>query len=450
MVPWGLSRGARLVRKRLTGGVLPVPLLFENRGQRLEEFSAMADVIKIVVIIAGIVLLVRRKVPLSLTLIASSLMLGFMFQLPAGVIINSLLRALLSIENLKLVVALELVLLFSAVLKETGAMNRAISALGGVVRDARLTVALIPAVIGLLPVVGGAMLSAPLVAEASDDLQLSPERRTFLNFWFRHVWEYTLPTFPAVFLTAGITGVPIPELVLVGTPLTLAAIATGVLYGFRGIEPLCRSGGAGSPSALGRQLARFVWNLFPLFLVILLTVGLDIHLAYPLLVVTTGVIVLNPMPLNRILQLARQHFSIDLACLIWGIMLFKEILVATGAMGNIAAELSAMGIPSPVLVVILPALIAFISGYTTAFVGLSFPVLVPFVQAGELSAYFVMLGLASGICAHLLSPMHACLVMTMHYYEADMGKTYRMLLLPTALIFLTGVCVFVAANWLAG
>lgn len=40
--------------------------------------------------------------------------------------------------------------------------------------------------------------------------------------------------------------------------------------------------------------------------------------------------------------------------------------------------------------------------------------------------------------------------MTMHYYEADMGKTYRMLLLPTALIFLTGVGVFAAANWLAG
>lgn len=433
----------------MTGQVVPTPSPLEDRGQRLEEFPEMADVIKIVVIIAGIIVLVRRKVALSLTLIASSLILGFMFQLRANAIVNGVLDTLLSIENLKLVMALELVLLFSALLKENGAMNRAISALGDVVRDARFTVAIIPAVIGLLPVVGGAMLSAPLVAEASDDLQLSPEHRTFLNFWFRHVWEYTLPTFPAVFLTAGITGVPIPELVLAGTPLTLAAIATGVLFGFRGVQPPHGSG-AGPPPAPGRQLARFVWNLFPLFLVIVLTVGLDIHLAYPLLVVTTGVIVLNRMPLNRVLRLARQHFSIDLACLIWGIMLFKEILVATGAMGNIAAELSAMGIPSAVLVVLLPALIAFISGYTTAFVGLSFPVLVPFVQAGELSAYYVMLGLAGGICAHLLSPMHACLVMTMHYYEADMGKTYRMLLLPTALIFLTGVGVFAAANWLAG
>ena len=124
-------------------------------------FSQMVDVLKIVVIIAGIIVLIRLKVALSITLIVSSLVLGIMFQLPAVDLFNGALRAFLSLENMKLVIALELVLLFSAVLKENGAMNRAISALSGVMRDARFTVAIIPAIIGLLPVVGGAMLSAP-------------------------------------------------------------------------------------------------------------------------------------------------------------------------------------------------------------------------------------------------------------------------------------------------
>lgn len=410
----------------------------------------MVDVLKILAIIAVIVFLIRLKVALSVTLMASSLVLGILFRLSPIEIFDGLLRTFLSLENMKLVTALELVLLFSAVLKDNGAMNRAISALSFVVRDSRFTVAVIPAVIGLLPVVGGAMLSAPLVAEASDELGLSSERRTFLNFWFRHVWEYTLPTFPAVFLTAGITGVPIPELVLAGTPLTLAAIATGVLFGFRGVKPSHHGGGAGSLSEAGKQLARFAWNLLPFFLVIVLTVGLDIHLVYPLALVTTGTILLNRMPPGKLRRLAKQHLSIDLAFLIWGIMFFKEILLTTGAMDHIASELSVIGIPPLILVILLPALIAFISGYTTAFVGLTFPVLVPFIQPGALSAYYVMLGLASGICAHLLSPMHACLVMTMHYYEADRGKTYRMLAMPTAVIFLTGIVVFAAAGWFLG
>ena len=105
----------------------------------------MVDVLKIVAIIAGIIVLVRLKVALSINLIVSAFILAFLFRLPAGEIIDGVRRTFLSLENLKLVIALELVLLFSAVLKENGAMSRAISALSGVVRDARFTVAIIPA-----------------------------------------------------------------------------------------------------------------------------------------------------------------------------------------------------------------------------------------------------------------------------------------------------------------
>jgi hypothetical protein len=107
-----------------------------------------------------------------------------------------------------------------------------------------------------------------------------------------------------------------------------------------------------------------------------------------------------------------------------------------------------MGIPVIVLIVLVPALIAFITGYTTAFVGLSFPVLAPFIGTGGMEAFYVMLGLASGICAHMLSPMHACLVMTLDYYDAPMGKTYRLLYAPVAALFLAAVGVFAAgALW---
>jgi hypothetical protein len=409
----------------------------------------MAEMLKIALIIAAIIVMIRLRVPLSITLIASAFILGVLFRLPLAKLAAGLQGAFLSLENLKLVLALQLVLLFSAVLKENGAMQRAISALSRVIRDARVTVAVIPAVIGLLPVVGGAMLSAPLVAEASDELRLSAERRTFLNFWFRHVWEYTLPTFPAVFLTASIAGVPVAELAAVGIPLTVTAIAGGAIFGFKGVAGSGPRGFAGSGPERWKHVWRFILNLLPFFLVILLTVGLDVHLLYPMAGVTTGMILFSRMPVDRLGRLARQHLSVELAFLIWGIMLFKEILLSTEAMGNMARDLAGMGIPTVVLVVVLPALIAFITGYTTAFVGLSFPVLVPFIPVDGPNVFYVMLALASGICAHLLSPMHACLSMTMQYYRAEMGRTYRLLLIPTFLLFLTGSSVFAVGLWLA-
>jgi hypothetical protein len=41
--------------------------------------------------------------------------------------------------------------------------------------------------------------------------------------------------------------------------------------------------------------------------------------------------------------------------------------------------------------------------------------------------------------------MHACLVMTLEYYKANIEKTYRLLFAPVAVIFLTGVIVFLLA-----
>ncbi len=409
----------------------------------------MGDLLKIGIIIVAIILLIRLKIRLSITLLGSAAAIGVLFGLSPEQMTAAALNGFLDPETLKIVLALQLVLLFSAITKEQGGMQRALSALSNVFRDARVTVAIIPAVIGLLPVVGGAMLSAPLVSEASDELELSPERRTFLNYWFRHVWEYSLPTFPAVFLTAGIAGIPIADLVLVNLPLTAASILAGIVLGFRGIQRPAAPRTALTPAECGRQLFAFALNLAPLFSVILLTVAGGIHLAWSLLGVTAAIILLYRIRPAWVARLARTHLSLELAGLVWGIMVFKEMLSASNTMAGIAAELTRMGMPAAVLVVALPALIAFITGYTTAFVGLSFPVVLPLLPADGSAVFYVMLGLAGGICAHMLSPMHACFVMTLDYYRADMLKTYRLILLPALLTLLVGVAVFLAARMLS-
>jgi hypothetical protein len=407
----------------------------------------MVAVWKMAVIIAAIVVLIRLSAPLSLILLGSAAALGLLFGMTPAAMAAGLGQAVVNLDTLKLVVVLELVLLFSAILKEHGSMNRAIAALTRVLRDARITTALIPAVIGLLPMMGGAMLSAPLVAEASDSLGLSAERRTFLNYWFRHVWEYSLPTFSSIFLTASIVGLSVRELVLVNLPLTAVSILAGVVFGFRGVSAPRATPCDVSLRLIWRQLAVFAWNLLPFFLVIGLTLGCGLELFSSLTLVTGATIVLYRLPPRTIGQLARVHVSLELAALIYAIMVFKEILLASDAMGLVSGELTRMGMPAVVLVVLVPATIAFITGYSPAFVGLSFPVLLPMLQAEPAMSHGVMLALASGICAHLLSPTHACYVMTLQYYQASMRKTYRLLLAPALLTFLTSVALYLGAAW---
>ena len=410
----------------------------------------MPDILKIIIILAAILILLRFKVALSITLLGSAVVLGILFNLPISKICGAFLKGALDPETLLLIASLILILFFSAIMKETGNMSRSITNLQNVFRDARATVAIIPAIIGLLPVVGGAMLSAPLVSQASDDLKLSPERRTFINYWFRHIWEYILPTYPGIILASTIVGIPVAKVSLMNLPLTLASLIAGIFLGFRGVQSFSPAGTPLTFLQIAKDLLLFIGNLLPFIGVLVLTLSFKIHLAYSMALATIGTILFYRLSLPLIRQLWKSSFSWEIVFLIFGVMIFKEILMASGAMNSVAREFSQMGMPPQILIIVLPFIMGIITGYSNAAVGLSFPILLPLFLAGEQSLIYLTLAYASGFCAILLSPMHVCLVMTREYYHADMNKVYRLLILPVSIVFLTGVAVVFISFWVGG
>src|SRR5574340_656401 len=122
------------------------------------------------------------------------------------------------------------------IIRKRGLLKQMTESLSRVARDRRVTMAVLPGVIGLLPSAGGAAFSAPMVQEAAGDIAVSPERRAFINYWFRHIWEYVSPLYPGILLTAAVTGLPLNRLMLSQTPLAVAVVVTGALLCFRGVE----------------------------------------------------------------------------------------------------------------------------------------------------------------------------------------------------------------------
>lgn len=59
-----------------------------------------------------------------------------------------------------------------------------------------------PAFLGLLPSLGGARFSAPIVQEASEGIAVDDEQKSAINLWFRHIFEFSNPLMPGVILAA--------------------------------------------------------------------------------------------------------------------------------------------------------------------------------------------------------------------------------------------------------
>jgi integral membrane protein (TIGR00529 family) len=302
----------------------------------------------------------------------------------------------------------------------------------------RIVIALLPAMIGLMPVVGGALVSAPMVVEGSDELKLSPERRTFINYWFRHVWQYSLPTYPALILAATLVKIPVRYLGWLNLPLTVMAIVSGIFFGFRGVS---KSTKAKHPSNTPSGLKLF-YNSSPLIFGLILVVWFQVELAYAFGLAILGMVIFYKIHWPVFLKGLRKSFNVELLLSVAIVMGFKEVLESSGAIHSVSRVLLSSGVPLWLIVILVPFVVGLVTGVTIAPIAIGFPVLIPLFQNDPGFLNYTVLAFGSGISGELLSPFHLCLILTKDYFRADLKGVYRFIWIPAASIVVVALLIF--------
>ncbi len=388
----------------------------------------MVELIKIGFIFFAIISLTFMKVNLWISLLGTTFLFGLLFHLPVVKIGADLVSAALDEKTLLLIAALFTILFFSNLLKETGRMSEILEGFTHILKDIRVVIAILPAMIGLMPLVGGALVSAPMVVEGSDQLKLSPERRTFINYWFRHVWEYILPTYPALILAAALVGVPVRKLGWINLPLTPVAILSGAMIGFWGIS---NSKGGGKVSQR-TSVWKLLKNLLPLIFALALVIGFKVELAYAFGLTILGMILFYRMNPKLVLKALKGSLSIELFLTVVTVMGFKKVLESSQAILTISTFLSFSGVPFRLIAIFVPLTVALMTGMTIAPIAIGFPILIPLFQNDPDFLNYMMLAFASGIAGDLLSPFHLCLVLTKDYFHAEWKGIFNLLWVPVA------------------
>ena len=396
--------------------------------------TVMMELIKIAIVFFIVLALTYKKISLWISLLVSTFLLGFLFHLPFKTILWDLLLSATDRKTLLLIGALVAILFFSNLLKGSGKMDQILEGFRHVFKDVRVVIAVLPAMIGLMPLLGGALVSAPMVVEGSNELKLSPGRRTFINYWFRHLWEYILPTYPALIIAATLVGIPVTQMGWINLPLSLIAIVSGILVGFWGVSKSMRI----ENPAITASGWRLFKNLLPLLFALGLVVGFNIELVYAFGLTIFGMIIFYRIHWPVIFREFKESLTMELLLTVVIVMGFKTVLESTQAIHKVLNILLSSGIPIYLIAILIPLLIGLMTGLTTATIGISFPILIPLFQNDPNFLNYMMLTFASGITGHLLSPFHLCLVLTNEYFGADLKKVYRFMWMPAASILLVG------------
>jgi integral membrane protein (TIGR00529 family) len=395
-------------------------------------------VFRLALIVLLLVLLIRLKLNLALAIIIAALWIGIAFRMSLLGILKVFPVTLVQTTTLEYLLIIYFVLLLASLLKESGHLDNTARSLAGVVKDHRLGITLMPALIGLLPMPGGAMLSAPIVKEVGAKPGFAPDKLTFINYWFRHLWEYFWPLYPALLLTAGLFNVTIRDIMVTQFPLSLVAIATGAVFMSRQV----RLPQDGSRSDF-RQLFRMIRFMWPILLVIVLVLVIKLPMTIALAAGCVAALIGVRLKPSRILRLFVKALSISTLGVIYSVFLFKNMLEASSALANIP-PIAAGAVVLKVLVVFLaPFLVGFLTGVNTAYAGIAFPIILPWIGGGPSILTWIMFAYASGFVGVLLSPVHLCLCLTKEFFGAEFPMVYRYLLPAVAVVLAAALVLLV-------
>ena len=402
----------------------------------------MAEIIKLLVVIAIIMFLIRRKWKLEYIMLLASLLIGIFFDLSPIQIGKNIVLALVEPMTLRLIGIIVLVYFLSGVLRKIESLKDLVDSLQQLVKDYRLILAFIPALLGLIPMPAGAMFSAPMVKEIGDRVELTSEEETFVNYWFRHVWEFVWPLFSGMILFAGLLKVEIREVILVQIPLTITAVIVGFIWEYKNLK---KDNGIISKKDIFLNFKKLFLGVWPILFIIILVLGVKIDLVLSLVIVILSLLFINIKKLNlRIIkEIVKNDIDLGVVILIAGIMIFKRMLQVSGGIEIIPEVFTKLGIHPFIVLFIIPFFIGMMTGLTPAAVGIGLPVLLPIIIQGEANLYYAMLAFTGSFVGVMISPMHLCLVVTKNYFKADMGKIYKMLILPLAIITLSALVLVI-------
>ncbi|MEW6545810.1 MAG: DUF401 family protein [Bacillota bacterium] len=366
----------------------------------------------------------RARLWITMTVGTAILLLGGAG--PPGSALVTTLRAAVDPATLELVLTVALIMLLAGLLKNSILLGPMSRSLAGMLRSDRLAFALVPGILGCLPVPGGAGLSAPMVDGLGETLGMSPARKATANVLLRHAWFFVFPFSPSLILSAHLSGLTVSAIIARQWPLTVLAVLTAAL--------LFLSGSAGDRAPYrpwGREALDFLATASPIFVSVALFLGARLPLP---LALSVGIVFACLVACHRgTFQWRILRMSAD-----WEMPLATELIMIFAALvretPGLATLITAASARAPLAAIMLASVLTgFLTANPVAGLGIALPALLPMVPMGQDPGAYVCLIFGLTFQAYLVSPLHMCLILTNRYFEVSLGQAYRYLLPPVAL-----------------
>lgn len=343
-------------------------------------------------------------------------------------ILKTAIDTIISSETIEMVLLFVLIMILEKTMSKKSFMTNMVSSLKSAVGDYRISAMMLPAILGFLPSAGGALFSAPMLNEVCEGHSVDCEKKSFINFWYRHIWEYCFPLYPGLILASSILSLPTSVIVTNLFPYTILNILIGLPFVYFGL-----SGETNNKRKIDKKsMIEFLKNFLPILLVIFGVFLFKIDTPFAVIISIFTIIIWKKIKYREFFDIAKESFSPNIIFTILGILYFKNMIVKTGLVDSLPVILGALNIKSIYIVMLLPFITGVLTGISSAFVGIAFPIIASIYPILDMK--LVALAYVSGMAGVMITPMHLCLTLTLEYFGASFNKVVPKLLLGQSMI----------------
>ncbi len=368
--------------------------------------------ILLVISFSIIVFLISKRKNFGAAMIIGSLILAI--SIPDK-ILDVFITTITDFKVIALMIIVVLIKLLATLLQESGLLEDFIEWLEGKLSTRGLLIS-IPSILGMLPVPGGALLSAPMVEEQGRKVGMSNEHMMLVNLWYRHIWFMIFPLSTSLILISDLSGINIYHLILLQIPAFIISFLVGYIFVYKY---------RGRSKENGGDIKGITPVVIPISIAIPLSFFISTYAAY-LIALPAGVIVAILMSKKKLN--IKKGISPSLALAIFGIMFFKNTIMFSGIAETLPSHLTFL--PAYVLIAIISFTIGLLTAHNMAAVGILYPMFSTIMNEN-----LVILLFLTSFMGYLISPLHLCLAVTYEYFKPNFAKLYR-LMLPTALFMI--------------
>jgi len=335
-----------------------------------------------------------------------------------------------------LAIIVGLIPLIGETLNETGQMDKLISNM----RIGKTPFLMLsPALVGLLPMPGGALLSAPMIEKAGEGI--SDEKKAGINVWFRHILYLVYPISANLIVSTAAARIelyqPIPYLTIV----LLFSLLLGYFFFLRGSSGKLKY--EKQFSLKGLILPLTVLLVAPLLDVLIKTfLTLPVKETGTLISVTASLIIamiFGKTGLKKFYGIVTKAKPWSFAFMMIGIMVFLGVFKHSGIL-----KLFEETPVTPEILFGIAFTLGFITGRVITPAGIVFPIyLTKFGSVSLLTFALIYFGIFLG---YVLTPVHPCVSLTAELLKVEIKDYLKALIPPVAVALSVSLLVLHFAN----